>query len=265
MKKLIDKGLDFLRNHTYLDFLGSNEHWLVRIGLICLYAVIPVLSLILIANFESGFERIYGNVLLIVVAVLFACIVMGYVADKMLEYVKPTIKQSQTNIINGALLDVLSVILLLCGVAILISGLVIGIRVESFSIFMYSVFAFVGLEYMVSMLLNPEKTLSIKVQESATPAQSLIAISSLLIKAFYRLVPVIFGSTMILSVISLLGMLFADSLTVYTLESAISTFVIGALTPLIGYFLFLINYFILDVFSALFRIADAVTSKNKTK
>ena len=34
MKKLIDKGLDFLRNHTYLDFLGSNEHWLVRIGLI---------------------------------------------------------------------------------------------------------------------------------------------------------------------------------------------------------------------------------------
>lgn len=261
MKKLIDKGLDFLRNHTYLDFLGSNEHWLVRIGLICLYAVIPVLSLILIANFESGFERIYGNVLLIAIAVLFACIVMGYIADKMLEYVKPTIKQSQTNIVNGALLDVLSVILLLCGVAILIAGLFAGV----FYAFIYSVFIFVGLEYMVSMLLNPEKTLSIKVQESATPAQSLIAISSLLIKVFYRLVPVIFGSTMILSVILLLDMLFTDSLTVYTLETAISTFVIGALTPLIGYFLFLINYFILDVFSALFRIADAVTSKNKTK
>ena len=257
MKKLIDKGLNFLKTHTYLNFLESNENWLVKIGLWSIYFIIPILLLII--GIKFGLNVGY------VLCAVFGCFVLGYIADKMLEYVKPTIANAETKMVNGSLLDVLSVIIGLAGIVFFGVSIYRAVDFEDFSFFIAGLFVWWACEYCLAMLLSPEKTLNVHITEKAGPAETFIGITSLIMKALYRLVPVAFGSLIIWGVLYLIGILFENQMFLFQVYNAVYPICWGVMLPLCAYLTFLAYYFVLDVFVAFFKMAEAIVNKNKTK
>jgi hypothetical protein len=124
--------------------------------------------------------------------------------------------------------------------------------------------------YFAVMLMSADKMLNVKTMASAGPAQSLIAITGLLVKASYRLVPFAFGLLVVLGVVSGLDMIIVSQhATIPNMMTFMYSLVGAALLPLVAYFVFLVYYFLIDWFCAFFRIADAVEkiseSKSKSK
>ena len=265
MKKLFDKGLNLLKNNKLMDFFKRGENFAEKFGLVCLYGIFPILGIAFCCKYASGLDAMFGSAAGIAVGFVVACVVLGYIADKMLEYVKPSIDQAKSYIVNGAFLDVLA---FLSGIAALVNAVVALVTLcMGHVIFALTALIICGLTlYLAVMFLAPTKMLNVNVQDSATPAQSLIAITALVIKASYRLVPFAFGVVMLLSVANGIDLAFiTHTIPRATLFSFVYTLLYGALLPLIGYFVFLGYYFVLDLCMSLFRIADAVESKNKSK
>ena len=264
MKKLFDKGLTLFKNNHLVNFFLHAETWSEKIGLMCLYIGMPVLGVIICISQEATIYLMHINPVLVAFVFAIISILFGYIADKMLEYVRPSINQAKTNIVNGAFFDVLAVFMLLITVACVVCANIMLFNGEFTEMFATIVGGALAL-YFAVMLLSPEKMLNVRVQESATPAQSLIAISAFLIKAAYRLIPFAFGAMMIVCVVNGIDLAAANRISEYRITDFVETFATSAMLPLIGYFLFLVYYFILDLCMSVFRIADAVESKNKSK
>lgn len=263
MKKIIDKGLDLLRNNVLVKICEGGENWAVKIGLICLYFVVPVIGIATCIKYSNAIDMLLGAEnasVLAGFACVPVCILLGYIADKMLEYVKPSIEQSKTNITNRGFFDVLALLFALIGIGLLITGIVKMFTDTFAMVLAYGVFGAASCFYFSIMLLSPEKLLNVRVQNSATPAQSLISLVGFLIKATYRIIPFAFGLLMVSIVIGGFSMLFSEGNTYYGVAQVsgfASTVSLGALLPLISYLLFLSYYFILDLCIAIFRTADA--------
>ena len=265
MKKILDKGLNVLRNNKLLDFFKRSENWVERIGLMCLYFVFPILGIVFCVKYAKGLHAMLGSATGVAIAFVVISILGGYIADKMLGYVKPSIDQAKTNIVNGALFDVLAFVF---GIVALASGVmtIYDICTGAFVGGFTALVVFALSLYCAVLLLSPAKMLNVHVQESATPAQSLIAILSLLVKASYRLVPFAFGAVVILCLVNGISMTFVGKIVYHArLFNFVYMFIVAALLPLIGYLMFLAYYFVLDLCLSLFRIADAVEGKNKAK
>ena len=265
MKKFFDKGLVIFKNNKLVDFFTRAETWAEKIGLICLYIGMPLVGIAVCINHDRFFDVMLDSAALVAVGFIIVCLLLGYIAEKMLEYVRPSIDQAKTNIVNGDFFDVLA---FLFGIITLVTGIATVVLLFSGEFTDAATAAAVCILalYFAVMLLSPKKMLNVSVQESATPAQSLISLVAFLIKAAYRMVPVMFGVAMVLCVINGIDLAACSrSVFDYKLTASISTFLISALLPLIAYFLFLTYYFILDWCMSLFRIADAVENKNKTK
>lgn len=265
MKKLFDKGLNLLKGNKLLEFFKRSENFAEKFGLVCLYGIFPILGIAFCCKYATGLDAMFGSAAVVALGFVVVCLILGYIADKMLEYVKPSIDQAKTHIVNGAFLDVLA---FLSGIIALISGIVALVTIcMGHVIFALSSLVVCGLTlYLAVMFLAPTKMLNVSVQDSATPAQSLIAITALLIKASYRLVPFAFGVAMLLSVANGIDLAFiTHTIPKLTLLTFVYTLLYSALLPLIGYFVFLGYYFVLDLCMSLFRIADAVEGKNKAK
>ena len=265
MKKIFDKGLVIFKNKKLVDFFTQAETWSEKIGLFCLYLGMPLLGIAFCIEYENAVDKMFGEPAAVAAGFFVACILLGYVADKMLEYVRPSINQAKTYIVNGAFFDVLA---FLFGIITLLSGFAGIVLLFSGDIQnSITALAVCGLTlYCVTMLMSPNKMLNVNVQESATPAQSLISLTAFLIKAAYRMVPFAFGALMLVVLVNGIDLTFyTHSISPYRLMEYITLFGVTALLPLIGYFLFLTYYFILDLCMSLFRIADAVEGKHTTK
>lgn len=265
MKKIFDKGLVIFKNNKLVNLFTHAETWAEKIGLICLYIGMPIVGIGFCCNYEEAISRMIGEPAAIAVGFVVACILIGYIAEKMLEYVRPSIDQAKTNIVNGAFFDVLA---FLFGIITLITGIatVVMLCNGEFSDAVKAFAVFVLTLYFVTILMSPEKMLNVQIKESATPAQSLISLISFLIKAAYRMVPVAFGVTMVVMLVNGIDLAFvAKSVSPFKLESYLEDVGFASLLPLIAYFLFLAYYFVLDLCMSLFRIADAVEGKNKAK
>ncbi len=265
MKKIFDKGLVIFKNNKLVKFFINAETWAEKIGLVCLYIGMPIVGIAVCASHDALIDRMYGEPAAVAIGFAVACLILGYIADKMLEYVKPSINQAKTTIVNGAFFDVLA---FLCGIVTLATAIAtIGLLFDgSFTEAIQAAAICLLSLYFAVMLLSPEKMLNVRIQESATPAQSLISLTAFLIKAIYRLVPVAFGAVMVVCIVSGIDLATVSyQLSGYKILSYLSTFITSALLPLIAYFLFLAYYFVLDLCMSLFRIADAVEGKNKAK
>lgn len=265
MKQYIDKGLNFLRHPQVLKIFELGETWAERIGLICMYFVVPALGVIICLRHWKAIDTLIASPLLVMLAVVIASVVMGYIAEKMLEYVKPSIEQAKTSIVNGAFFDVLAFLFVIG--ALVTGACTLGALFDAGIMTAFPILiAFVLSLYFAVMLLSSEKMLNVRVQSSATPAQSLIAISALLVKAMYRIVPFAFGALMIFAVITEVESVFVSSWKFMALSSSFTEIVLAAaLLPLLSYLSFLLYYFAIDFFAAFFHIAESVgKSSDKT-
>lgn len=258
IKIKIDDLLSFLRkHHTFVNFLDKTEGWLVKAGLWSIYLIIPILSVAIGINF--GVNGWY------ILMCIISCMILGYIADKMLEYVKPTIFQSSTKIVNGAIFDVISVVFGLGGVVAFFVCLCLSIKHENFNICLYGLSILWACGYVLSLSLSPKKTLNIEIIDTATPAETFIGIVSFVVKAVYRLVPAIFGFIMILIVFNIVSLLGAENLSIFGAYGLIYGICTGTLMPFCGYLVFLSYYFIVDVFNSFLKMSQCVVSKDKIK
>lgn len=248
LKKYVDMGLNFLRRHSLWNFLSSCEKWIALAGLICLYGVAPLVLTALAIYMEDAF------VLLYIPVGIFA----GYIAEKMLDYVRPTIERAPTKIVNSGLLDILSVIIAFGAVGLFFGSFVMAIDAGSFIPFIAGQLGAVACVYFFYMLLSAKQSLNIDICEATSPAQSLLGIISLLVKAAYRMTPILFGMLIVLSTFMFMSVFFENNswLMEVLFNEAIAGVMYGAFLPLIAYFGFLFYYFIVDFFVAFFRIAD---------
>lgn len=247
LKKYVDMGLDFLRRQSLWNVLSSCEKWIALAGVIGLYAVMP---LVLIA------VSIYLGDAMILLGIP-VCIIAGYIAEKMLDYVRPTIEHSPTKIVNSGLLDILAVLIGLFAIVVFFASFYFVIETGNFVDFFCDQLFCVAWVYFMFMLLASKQSLNIEVCESAGPAQSLLSIMSLLIKAIYRMTPVLFGGLVLFALFTMMSLFFMNPwLLAHEFQYATMVLGIAAFLPLTAYFGFLFCYFIVDFFVAFFHIAD---------
>ena len=271
MKQIIDRALGLLQRRGLVNGFLRGETWAEKIGLACMYFVLPLLGVIFAVTYSRGLNRVLGPGTPVAIAVGFAvaCIIMGYVADKMLEYVRPSINHAKTDIVNNAFFDVLAVVCTIASIGFGITTIALLFMGQITAMFMMLVLFALSM-YFAVMLMSADKMLNVKTMASAGPAQSLIAITGLLVKASYRLVPFAFGLLVVLGVVSGLDMIIVSQhATIPNMMTFMYSLVGAALLPLVAYFVFLVYYFLIDWFCAFFRIADAVEkiseSKSKSK
>ena len=258
MKKIIDKGLNLLRKDGLVRVCEAGEKWTAKIGLICLYFVMPLIGIGICIEYDTFINRVFGGeaaCVLVALACIPVCILLGYIADKMLEYVRPSIEQSKTNITNKGLFDIFALLLTITGIVLFTVGNIAMFTDNFVESLTYGIFGAVVCFYFSIMLLSPEKMLNVRAQNSASPAQSLISLVGFFIKAAYRAVPFAFGLLMVSTVISGIELLVDGS--GYGVMNFANKFGEAAFLPLIAYLLFLLYYFVLDLCISFFRTADA--------
>ena len=258
----IDRFLQYMKDKFYLDFMQTNEKALGKIALNGLLYVIPVLSVVTGVVSAVRFDWGWGSV-----AAGFAmvplCVFLRYIAEKMLPYIDALISKSPSQIASQSILDIFACVFGIAGIVILVTALFSeGIISDMSDLFLFGLF-FLFCEYMMAMLLTPEDSLNVVVNADTSPAQELIGITSTVVKAFYRLVPIVFGASIVFAVIIL-----GDVLSSTTLDGnesfRFAACLSSAFLPLLGYLIFLIYYFVLDLCGAFLKIPgklDALINK----
>lgn len=262
----IDKFLNFLRKEYFADFFVKNEKWLTKYGLYGLY-VSAFLGLVISIVFPIRYDIHFGYSLGIGFAWLFACIITHYTACKFLPTINTIINTTPTRLSSKAFLDSFALIIGVTGVIMLCGGLYLWIKTSSFETFVGAIFIFIFCEYLLSLSLNPRMT-NINITEETTAGEEFIGLLSFFMKSFLKLIPIIFGSGVILGIINLIELLFMKiEYLPQIIEklTQIGSFTATSLLPVAGYFLFLVYYFMIDLASSVLLIPlklDKLNIKN---
>ena len=252
---LIDKLLNHLRTGYFLDFLEPNVKWLTKAGLFGLY-VAALLGLVASIVLPMRYDLHFGISLAAGILWFVLCIVIHYTAWKFLPVLPQIIRSTPTQFSSRAFLDSFALVAGLIGVIALLVGLFFWIRTSSFEAFMIGVFVFIFCEYVMCLSLNPQ-TLNIEIREQTSTGDEFIGLVSFFMKGLLRLVPIAFGSGIILGILNILTLLFSrveNIVQIFEAVYSVATFMTAALLPVSGYVLFLVYYFVIDLARALLAI-----------
>jgi hypothetical protein len=252
---LIDKLLNHLKTGYFLDFLEPNVKWLTKAGLLGLY-VAALLGLVSSIVLPLRYDLHFGISLSAGVLWFLLCIVIHYTAWKFLPVLEHIIRSTPTQFSSKAFLDSFALVAGLAGVAALLIGLFFWIKTSSFEVFMTGLFVFIFCEYVMCLCLNPQ-TLNIRISEHASAGDEFVGLVSFFMKGFLKIVPIAFGSGIILGILSILTLLFSKLKSMGQILEAIygaGTFMTAALLPVTAYVFFLAYYFVIDLARALLAI-----------
>jgi tetratricopeptide (TPR) repeat protein len=195
------------------------------------------------------------------------CIVAHYTAVKFLPNLDNIIKSTPTKLTSSAFTDSFALIAGIGGIASLIAGIYFAISAENVELLVYGVFAFIFCEYLMSLSLNPE-TLGIEITDKTTAGEEFIGILSFVMKGFLRLIPVMFGSGIILGIVRIFDIWLGDVEYINQLVAqvaAVGRISAAAFLPVTGYLAFLLYYFSIDIVASIIAIPqklDKLQSSN---
>jgi hypothetical protein len=141
----------------------------------------------------------------------------------------------------------------IAGIVSIMGGLFVWIKGSSFEAFVVGIFMFIFCEYMLSLCLNPE-SLNIEISEKTSAGEEFLGLISFFMKGFLKLIPIMFGSGIIFGVINLFGLLFLKFDYIHEIEAKsleVGNLMVSALLPVMGYFVFLAYYFVIDLAMAI--------------
>ena len=263
----IDNFFNYLRKGYFSDFLDKNVDWLTRWGLNGLY-VSAILGLLTSAYVPYNYDQIeFSLSIAIGFAWVLACIVAHYTAVKFLPNLDNIIKSTPTKLTSRAFTDSFALIAGIGGVASLIAGAYFAISAENVELFVYGVFAFIFCEYLMSLSLNPE-TLGIEITDKTTAGEEFIGILSFIMKGFLRLIPVMFGSGIILGIVRTFDIWLGDVEYINQLVAqvmAVGRISAAAFLPVTGYLAFLLYYFSIDIVASIIAIPQKLDNLNSSK
>ena len=263
----IDNFLNYLRKGYFSKFLDKNVEWLTKWGLNGLYvsAILGLLTSLYVPykydQIEFSYSIAAGFVWVLV------CIVAHYTAVKFLPNLDRIIKATPTKLTSGAFTDSFALIAGIGGVASLVAGAYFSISAENVDQLVYGVFAFIFCEYLMSLSLNPEN-LGIEITEKTTAGEELLGILSFIMKGFLRLIPVLFGSGIILGIVRTFDIWFGDVEYIQQLVgqvSAVGSVTAAAFLPVTGYLAFLLYYFSIDVLTSIIAIPQKLDNLSSSK
>lgn len=184
-----DKFLNYLQSDRRAQMLSRGQNFAGRIGLVGLYllAVIFVLNIFLLPlvhDFPWGASMSLGLGLAV------GALVIHYVNFKMLPLLEELVS-TPTRVASVGFLNAVSVVLLFAGLFGLIVYWYIGLTFEHFSLLFNGLGMAIGCAVLALLVINYQ-LLGIEVVESATAGDSFICLISLVLKAYIKLIPVVF-------------------------------------------------------------------------
>ncbi|VFQ44173.1 hypothetical protein [Desulfoluna butyratoxydans] len=263
----IDKLLDCFRQDFFSDFFEKSEAWLIKCGLYGLY-IVGILGLLTSLIFPIRYNALpfmysFG----IGVSWVLLCVVLHYTAYKFVPNMTNIISSTPTKMSSEAFLNSIALISGLCGVVSLLAGIFFWIKTSSFNSFVIGLFSFVFCEYMLALSLNPN-LLNINIDKNISAGEEFIGILSFFVKSNLKIIPIIFGSGIVLSIISLIGAMFTKFNYIPEITAKMMTiggFTLTALLPFVGYLLFLSYYFVLDLVASVISIPSKIDALNQEK
>ena len=263
----IDNFFDYLRKGYFSDFLDKNVDWLTKWGLNGLY-VSAILGLLTSLYVPYKYDQILFSYSIATGLVwVLVCIVAHYTAVKFLPNLDKIIKATPTKLASGAFTDSFALIAGIGGVASLVAGAYFAISAENVDLLIYGVFAFIFCEYLMSLSLNPE-ILGIEITEKTTAGEELIGILSFIMKGFLKLIPVLFGSGIILGIVRIFDIWLGEVEYIQELVgqvSAVGSITAAAFLPVTGYLAFLLYYFSLDILASIIAIPQKLDNLSSSK
>ena len=163
---------------------------------------------------------------------------------------------------SRAFLDCWAIVHLIGGILSLITGIYFWIKTSSLDSLFIGIFTLIYCEYIVSLSLKPE-LLNIDIVEKTSAGEEFLGVISFGVKSVFKLIPIMFGSGIFFCIINLFLIIFGDYEYIHEIIGDVYNvlYLTGSfLLPLIGYFLFLIYYFFLDIAQAILSIPNKVES-----
>ncbi len=247
MRKVLSENLfNFLKK--WLLVFG-NCGFYVASGLAFLLGVIGAIRTNSFGVFATGIGYAVGFFILQYVAIRFA-----NAGDKLIE-------NNKSGLSSNAFLDSIALLLMIGGVLILLYNSYLSIKIGIFTPFLNGLAAFVVFELFSLIALNP-KSVTTEVVPETSAGQEALGILTFILKAFMKLVPIVFGIGIVISTILMFIHSFglfkksdmAISFAWMRIEGDFMTIVTVALIPLISYIVFVFAFLIIDLVRAILSI-----------
>ena len=194
-------------------FVESTSKMFAVAGHFGLYAAMAVLF-----AFNVILAAKTTNLYLIVVALawVLALAVLQYIGDRFSGALEKLNPATPGRMSSTAFLDCLALLHMLAGLIALIGLTLFALHLEMYSLILAALGLFVLLQFVAALAINPE-TLYIEIVSETGAGEEAIGVLSFVIKIGLRLVPVAFGTGVVLGTV---WMLFACGLAVMPPESA---------------------------------------------
>ncbi len=263
---IIEKLLIKAKARWNQGFFDENAAWVEKVGHYCV-----LLSAVLgfLAGLISAIKFDQMTPLGIGIIWMFTLLVLQFIAHKFIVASAKLIKSTESQMSSPSFLDSLSVVNILVGFGCLIGGIFLAIKTSDWTFVISGIMMFWAFEYFASLSMNP-KMLNINVVEQATAGQEAIGLISFFMKGMLKLVPVYFGTWMVIGTFHLIDALITligknSYMFMEPVTTASYAILAALLSPFVIYLVFMFQYLFLDVINSILDIPAKIGSISKNQ
>lgn len=242
--------MDVERFHWVSALAARIGNWAVLVS-----SVIALLLGLVLAIKMDSFRPFLGGIGFVVLLS-----VLHYSAVKFIDSGKKLIAASPSQVSTDAFPHSVALISLVCSLVVLIGGIVMAIQAESLQIFLQAVPGFFILLFLVWLAVNPALT-ETRVAAIDSAGEEAISVISFFMKAFLRMVPILFGVLTVWGGVVLLVAIFQSFGSEFAELKAMQTALYGGVVllwgaglPFAAFLGFILYYLIIDVIRSILVI-----------
>ena len=258
LNQWIDCGLNYLRKLPFEKMVNALENLISRIGVFSFY-LLGLVGLVGGLITALHYESLQG--LWIGLGWLLLCILFAYFGTKLLQSIKALVLSTNSLFSSQSLLDCITVLLLLSGLAALAAGIYLSFDTSDGTHFWYGLIGFFMAEFGAVCSLAPQ-LVSTEAGIACSPGEELIGLGTFFIKIMLRMLPFIWCIGALLTMIYVIIHLGSDNVGEHIMTGFSTTIVLGLL-PLAYYLGFLLYYFVIDLARAVLSLPGKLDRLNK--
>lgn len=254
VERLGDKALGWMGALFGAGRYDALAAWLERAGH---YGLLVSAALGIVYGIVAGIKSDSLSALLSGIGWSALVLIVQYTAAKFSSAGAVLIRSSPSEMASRSFLLCVALLCLVGGFLTLVGLTIEAIRQELWAPFAVGLVAFMVCEFVVCFCLNPEM-LNLSIASSFGAGREAIGVITFFMKAPIKLVPVLFGSGVLIGTVALIAQLIGlfrgdELLDVFALPSG-HLILVGAALPLVSYLLFLLLYLQMDVIRAILAV-----------
>ena len=249
--QLVDKVLESCKEKMNLEIFERNSSKIESLGYCGLYlsAILGFVYASLSATMYGPkmFMAGFGWILLVIIA--------QYTANKLLKASDDLIKSTPSKLSSTAFLDCLAAIFLILGILSISFFIYLALKAPDIDYLFIGVGCLMVFKYFAIISMNPQM-LNIEINKNTNAGEEAIGLLSFLMKGLLKLVPVVFGTGVIIGNLDLVVAFikfmsddgpWSEINAHFTALVGSGTIISSALLPLIAFLVFLIYYISVDI------------------